>query len=179
MASPYSQRLQMTCKTALSALPMVNWHLLHVPRLEWHLVSALGAERSNGAWWCTQTQFRSKDFKRWRSTATHRLVVIYPGDGRRARDEAKQYRCLWCPTARHWFVYVTEQSSLRAWHRARLQPPVVYELRSLKFEDNGRAKRAGARWSPERRCWTFSCHGPPPHWVVQRIGEGGPPADTA
>ena len=147
---------------------MVNWHRLRVPRLEWHLVDALGALRSNGEWWCTKTQFRSKDFKRWRSADTQRKVVIHPGDGRRAREEAKQYRCLWCPTARHWYVYVTDQSSLRAWHRARLQPPAVYELRGLKFEDNDKTKRAGARWSPERRCWTFSCHGQPPQWVVQR-----------
>jgi hypothetical protein len=55
---------------------MVNWHRLEVPRLEWHLADALGAERSSGAWWCTQTQFRSKDFKRWRSTATQQLDLI-------------------------------------------------------------------------------------------------------
>ena len=163
---------------------MVNWHRLEVPRLEWHLVDAFGAERSNGEWWCTQTQFRSKDFKRWRSADTQRKVVIYPGDGLRAREEAKQYRCLWCPTARHWYVYVTDQSSLRAWHRARMAPPgapggaTVHELRGLAFADNDKAKRAGARWSPERRCWVYACYGPPPQWVVQRIGRLDPPADT-
>jgi hypothetical protein len=34
-------------------------------------------------------------------------VVIHPGDGRRAREEAKQYRCLWSPTDRHWYVYIS------------------------------------------------------------------------
>jgi hypothetical protein len=31
---------------------MVNWHRLEVPRIEWLLADSLGAERSNGAWWC-------------------------------------------------------------------------------------------------------------------------------
>ena len=146
---------------------MVNWHLLHVPRLEWHIAADLGAERSNGDWWCTQTQFRSRDFKRWRSPATHRLVVIHPGDGRRAREEAKQYRCLWSPTDRHWFVYVTEQSSLRAWHRARLQPPTEYAIR-VDYAEREKAKAAGCRWQPAQRQWVYACHGPPPRFVLKR-----------
>jgi hypothetical protein len=146
---------------------MVNWHLLHVPRLEWHIAADLGAERSNGDWWCTQTQFRSKDFKRWRSTATHRLVVIFPGDGRREREAAKQNRCLWCPTARHWYVWVTEQSSLRAWHRARLQPPTEYVIR-VDYNEREAAKAGGCRWRPDIKRWVYACHGPPPGFVTRR-----------
>ena len=146
---------------------MVNWHRIEVPRLEWPLADALGAQRSNGARWCTATQFRSKAFKRWRSTATHRVVVIYPGDGRRARDEAKQNSCRWCPTARQWYVVVTEDSSLRAWHRARLKPPTQYTIR-VAYEEREAAKTAGCRWRPELKQWVFACHGQPPRFVLKR-----------
>jgi hypothetical protein len=146
---------------------MVNWHRLEVPRLDWHLVDALGAERSRGAWWCTQTQFRSRNFKRWRSVATHRKVVVYPGDGRREREETKQYRCLWSPTDRHWYVYITEQSSLRTWHRARLQPPIEYTIR-VDYAEREKAKAAGCRWNPNIKKWVYACHGPPPGFVTRR-----------
>ena len=96
---------------------MVNWHRIEVPRLEWPLAYALGAERSNGAMWCTATQHRSKPFRRWHSAANHMKVVVYPGDGRKAREEAKQNCCRWDPVAREWFVAVTSESSL-PWHMA-------------------------------------------------------------
>jgi len=54
--------------------------------------------------WCTATQHRSKPFRRWHSAANHMKVVVYPGDGRKAREEAKQNCCRWDPVAREWFV---------------------------------------------------------------------------
>ena len=92
---------------------MVIWKRLEVPFLEWALAEQLGAERSDGAWWCSLTRHRSKPFRRWHSAASHTRVVVYPGDGHRARAEAKQHCCRWDPGAREWYVTVTSDSSLR------------------------------------------------------------------
>ena len=67
---------------------MVNWHRLEVPRLEWHLVDALGALRSNGEWWCTRTQFRSKDFKRFSARKDPYLPLSNPlGKNQTVQDQ--------------------------------------------------------------------------------------------
>jgi hypothetical protein len=146
---------------------MVNWQRIDVPVLEWPLAEALGAERSNGSWWCSATRHRSKPFRRWHSTACHKRVVVYPGDGQRARAEAKENSCRWDPAAREWYVMVTSDSSLRSWHRARMQPPPTYVL-SVDYNQRDAAKLAGCRWQPEEKRWVFACHGPPPQWVLKR-----------
>ena len=146
---------------------MVNWHRIEVPRLEWRLADALGAERSNGAWWCSETRHRSKPFRRWHSVANHMKVVVYPGDGRKAREEAKQNCCRWDPVAREWFVTVTSESSLRPWHRARMVAPPEYVIR-VEYAERDAAKAAGCRWRPEIKRWVFACHGPPPGFVLRR-----------
>jgi hypothetical protein len=146
---------------------MVNWQRIQVPFLELPLAYALGAERSNGAMWCTATQHRSKPFRRWHSAANHVRVVVYPGDGRKAREQAKQNCCRWDPVAREWFVMVTSESSLRPWHRARATPPPEYVIR-VEYAERDAAKAAGCRWRPEMKRWVFACHGPPPRFVVRR-----------
>jgi hypothetical protein len=148
---------------------MVNWHHIEVPTLEWNTARDLGAERSNGAWWCTATQYKHKSFRRWHTTASHKRVVIYPGDGVRARTEAKDRAnaCRWDPTTREWFVTVTADTSLKAWHRERLKPPPEYELR-VSFDDKDAAKDVGCRWKPEVRRWVFACHGLPLRFVRER-----------
>ena len=146
---------------------MVNWHCIQVPRLEWPLAYALGAERSNGAWWCSEARHRSKPFRRWHSAANHMKVVVYPGDGSKAREEAKQNCCRWDPVAREWFVAVTSESSLRPWHRARMVAPPEYVIR-VEFAERVKARGAGCRWRPETKRWVFACHGPPPGFVLRR-----------
>ena len=88
-------------------------------------------------------------------------VVVYPGDGRKAREEAKQNCCRWDPAAREWFVTVTSESSLRPWHRARMVAPPEYVIR-VEYAERDAAKGAGCRWRPEIKQWVFACHGPPP-----------------
>ena len=164
---------------------MVKWQALHVPYLEGPIAARLGAEYNQRVYWCTATRFRSRDFKRWRDANSWVRVTIYPGDGRRAREEARANRCLWDPKAFQWYVEYTDASSLRPWHRARMQPPgaaggaVVHELRGLVFAENEKAKHAGARWSPSKRCWVFACYGEPPRWVTNRLGVTCPPAGSA
>jgi hypothetical protein len=62
---------------------------------------------------------------------------------------------------------VTDDSSLRAWHRARLKPPTEYAIR-VAYEEREAAKTAGCRWRPELKQWVFACHGPPPRFVLKR-----------
>ena len=64
-------------------------------------------------------------------------------------------------------MYVTEQSSLRAWHRARLQPPTEYAIR-VDYAEREAAKAAGCRWNPDIKKWVYACHGAPPGFVSRR-----------
>ena len=79
-------------------------------------------------------------------------VTIYPGDGRKAREEAKQHWCRWDPLAREWYVTVTSESSLRPWHRARMKAPPEYIIR-VEYAERDSAKAAGCRWRPEIKRW--------------------------
>ena len=101
-----------------SVAEMVNWQALRVPYLEGPIAARLGAEYNQRVYWCTATRFRSREFKRWRDANSWVRVVIYPGDSRRAREEARANRCLWDPKACLWYVEHTHESSLRPWHRA-------------------------------------------------------------
>ena len=97
-------------------------------------------------------------------------VTIHVADGPRERSAAKEHRCLFCPQTKTWFVEVTDNASLTGWHRARLQPPTEYTLR-ITYEERERAKAAGCRWRPDLKKWVYASHGPPPGFVLKRVGQ--------
>ena len=148
---------------------MTNWHILSVPYSESPLARDAGAVWSapDRAWCCTATQFRCYQFKRWRDKSAWRRITIHVADGPRERAEARTNKCLWDATRKCWYITVTADSSINAWHRARLAPPTVHRVR-VEYSERHRAKEAGARWLPEERCWVFRAHGAPPGWVVRR-----------
>ena len=119
------------------------------------------------AWYCNTTQFKSSAFRRWRDRSMWRRVTIHVADGPWELAAAKENRVLWDSSTTRWYVDVTSDKSLNSWHRTRLFEPDVHAVR-IAFEEREGAKRAGARWDPEAKRWTFRCFGKPPGWVVRR-----------
>jgi Domain of unknown function (DUF5710) len=141
---------------------------LSVPYTERTLARALGARWCPQArlWYCTTTQYRSRGFRRWRDKSRWRRIIIYP-DGAELR-EAKMRGCLWDGVQRSWYLEVTGEDALQAWHRARLMPPPTQVLR-VTYEEREVAKKHGARWDATLRRWVVRSHTPLSAWLVQRL----------
>jgi len=154
---------------------------LRVPYDERGLARDLGAiwcplER---LWYCNTTQFRSRAFKRWRDKRSWRRITIHPDDTKQGLQEAKRRGCLWDKASRTWFVDITDESTLKPWHRARLTPPTTHELR-VAYAEKETAKEHGARWDAERGSWVVRSRAPLSPWLMQRVKvQGGTSAAAA
>ena len=147
---------------------------LRVPYAERGLARDLGAiwcplER---LWYCRTTQFRSRVFKRWRDKRSWRRITIHPDQTKPDIQEAKRRGCLWDKSSRTWFVDITDESTLKPWHRARLTPPPTRALQ-VKFEEKEAAKEHGARWDGELRTWVIRSRAKLSPWLMQRIKQDG------
>lgn len=145
---------------------------LDVPYFERHKARDMGAAWCPKArmWYTNKTRFRSAAFKRWRDRRAWRRVKVYPDETPEGIAAAKAHGCLWDKNAKSWFVEVTGDDSLTTWLRAHNAPPPVYEI-NVGFEEREEAKRLGARWNPERKCWVLRTRGQLCKWAAKRLKE--------
>ena len=143
---------------------------LSVPYAERGLARALGAVWCPRArrWYCTTTQYRSRGFRRWRDKKLWRRIVIYPDCSKTDLHEAKLRGCLWDRATHAWYMEVTDDETLKAWHKDRLTPPPSTVLR-VAYEEREVAKRHGARWDAELRSWVVRTREPLTEWLKTRV----------
>ena len=149
---------------------MTTFVFIDVPYAERARAAALGARWCPDArrWYCTATRYRSSAFRRWRNKSQWRRVTIHPDDTKAGLRSAKEHECLFDPATKSWYVDVTDESSLTAWHKARLTPPAVTEL-NVVFAERETAKKHGARWDATRRTWFVRSRAPLSAWLSARV----------
>jgi len=134
---------------------------LDVPYAERALARRMGAAWCPRArrWYCTTTHFRSRLFKRWRDKSRWKRITTFPDSSATDIREAKMRGCLWNAATRSWYLEVTGDDSLQAWHKARLMPPPTHDLR-VSFSEREAAQKHGARWDAGRRTWVVRTRAP-------------------
>ena len=147
---------------------------LEVPYAERALARRMGASWCPRArrWYCTTTQYRSRGFRRWRDKSRWRRITIHPDSSKTDVREAKLHGCLWDAVTRTWYLEVTGDDSLQAWHKARLTQPPTHELR-VTYEERETAKRRGAQWDGGRRTWVVRTRAPLDEWLQKRVSQAG------
>ena len=141
---------------------MTVWHNITVPYSERDTAAALGAKRSkSGRVWstiCTATQYKSKDFARWRDTTRQRRIAVFPDASEASRAKARS--ALWDPATFCWYITSTAAdptAEMDTWMRARLQPaPLVSFV--VPIELKAVAKKHRLQWSPKDQRWTGRFH---------------------
>jgi len=95
-------------------------------------------------------------------------VTIHPDDTKGGIRAAKQHDCLFDSAAKSWYVVVTDDGTLTAWHKARLTPAPTHVLR-VSFAEREAAKKHGARWDATLRRWVVRSRAPLSAWLLQRL----------
>jgi Domain of unknown function (DUF5710) len=143
---------------------------LDVPYAERALARAFGAMWCPRArrWYCTTSQYRSRGFRRWRDKNRWKRITVYPDSSAKDIREAKMHGCLWDPATRSWYLEFTGEDALQAWHKARLTPPPIHELR-VSFAEREAAKKHGAKWDTGRGTWVVCTRTPLSSWLQSRL----------
>lgn len=144
--------------------------LLSVPWSERRIAARLGARWSPTCrrWTSTATQFRTAAFKRWRNKSSWRRVRIHPDETPAGYAEAKANGCSFDPVKREWFLEITNEDSLTAWHLDRLTHAPAYLL-DVDYSDREAAKRHGARWHKDKKTWVVVTRAPLGAWLSKRV----------